>query len=411
MHDHAWQRFLPVWYTLFYVMLVFTTVLALTEAPHSAELSVALIGLSALLGIWYSLCMLPLSQRIRDCPLVAMGYLAVGWSLWFWLTLLDSSYMFLLFGLYPQVFFFRRTPWMILDTVILTSLSLWRQILSQEGFDGSSFIIIATAIAGILITQFIEAIIRQSLERHRLLRELETTREELAIAERQAGVSEERQRLAHEIHDTLVQGFTSIVMHLEAAEGALPSDRQALQRHIDQARRTARENLVEARRLLWALQPKAFDHASLPEVLTQHTRIWSEENKIAVNATITGVARSLRPEIEVTLLRVAQEALVNAGKHAQANLVTVTLSYMEDVVVLDVQDNGKGFDPEQPIAPPCELTASGFGLKALHERIEQLNGIFTIESAPGAGTTIVASLPAINSEPFFYPEPTKEAHP
>ncbi len=392
MHDHVWIRLLPLWYGIFYVMLVFTMILTLTDASRSSGSSVAILGLSALLGIWYGFCMAPLSQRLQRHLLLSLGYLVIGWGLWFWLTLFDSSYMLLLFGLYPQVFFFRPMPWKIFDAVILTILSLWRQVLLLKGFDGSLLVTLIATICGILMTLFIEAIIRQSRERDRLLHELEATRHELAIAERQAGVTEERQRLAREIHDTLVQGFTSIVMHLEAAEGALPSDKETLQRHLDQARRTARENLIEARRLMWALQPKAFDHAELPEVLNHLTSSWSEEHKVAASATITGAARSLRPEIEVTLLRAAQEALANAARHAHASRVTVTLSYMEDEVVLDVQDDGRGFDVEQLPAFPDGQTANGFGLKALRERVAQLSGMLSIESAPGEGPDAVLEM-------------------
>jgi signal transduction histidine kinase len=401
MYDHAWLRLLPLWYGVFYVMLVFTTTLTLMEASRSSGSSAMILGFSLLLGLWYGLCMFPLSRRLRQSPLLSLGYLALGWGLWFWLTMLDPLFMFLLFGLYPQVFFFRSMPWKIFDAVLLTFLSLWRQVLLLKGLSGSLFLTIAATICGILMTFFIEAIIRQSLERHRLLHELEMTRHELAVAERQAGVTDERQRLAREIHDTLVQGFTSIVMHLEAAEGVLLSDNAMLQRYLDQARRTARENLIEARRLMWALQPQAFDHASLSEVLTRLTCSWSEENKIAANATITGVARSLRPEIEVTLLRAAQETLANASKHARASLVTVTLSYMEDEIVLDVQDNGRGFDMEHLPASPTGEAANSFGLKALRERVAQLSGTLSIESAPGEGTTIAVALPAVCNEPFL----------
>jgi signal transduction histidine kinase len=414
MHDpatathHVWQRWLPLWYGIFYVMLLFTTILSLGEASRSLGLSGTILGLSALLSIWYGFCIAPRSQYLQSHPLHSMGYLAIGWVLWFGLTLLDPLYLFLLFGLYPQVFFFRPMPWKIIDALMLTALSLWRQVLSLGGLDGSLLITLVATASGILTTLFIEAIIRQSRERHRLIRELEGTRYELAVAERQAGVTEERQRLAREIHDTLVQGFTSIVMHLEAAEGALPSDMRALQRHFDQARRTARENLAEARRLMWALQPEALDRASLPEVLTKLTRSWSEENRVTASATITGTSRSLRPEIEVTLLRAAQEALANAGKYAHASQVTLTLSYMEDVVVLDVQDDGRGFDTLQLLASTAGQTAGGFGLKALRERAEQLGGTLSIESTPGEGTTIAVALPAVSNESFLCPEAAKE---
>ena len=406
--QHAWQRWLPLWYAVFYVLLAFATTLSLGEASHSLGLSLALLGLSVLLGIWFGLCMVPRFQSWRNRPFLAMGYLALGWAIWFGLTLLNPYYLFLLFGLYPQIFFFLPLPWKIIDVLILTVLTLWRQVLLLGTIDGNLLITLIASACGILMTLFIEAIVRQSRERHRLIRELEGTRHELAVAERRAGVTEERQRLAREIHDTLVQGFTSIVMHLEAAEGALPSDMRALQRHVDQARRTARENLAEARRLMWALQPEALDRASLPEVLAKLTRSWSEENRITASAAITGTSRSLRPEIEVTLLRAAQEALANAGKYAHASQVMVTLSYMEDVVVLDVQDDGRGFDTIQLLTPLAGQIAGGFGLKALRERAEQLGGTLSIESTPGEGTTIAIALPAVSNESFLCPEAAKE---
>lgn len=403
-----WQRWLPLWYGIFYVMLIFSTLLSQREETHTSGPFVVRLGLSALLGIWYGFCIAPLSQRVQRHLLLSTGYLLIGWGLWFGLTWLDSSYLYLLFGLYPQIFFFRPMPWKIIDMLVLTVLSLWRQVLLLGSVDnGILFTLTATAI-GILLTLFIEAIIRQSRERQRLIRELEQTRHELAVVERQAGVTEERQRLAHEIHDTLVQGFTSVVMHLEAAEGALPSDVSTQQRHLDQARRTARENLAEARRLLWALQPEAFDHAPLPEVLANLARSWSEENDVSTSATTTGGSRSLRPEIEVTLFRAAQETLANAGKYARASQVTLTLSYMEDVVVLDVQDDGRGFDTAQMLASAAGHTSSGFGLKGLRERVAQLGGTLSIESIPGEGTTIAVSLPAVSNESFLCSEPAKE---
>jgi signal transduction histidine kinase len=404
----AWQRWLPLWYGIFYVMLVFSTLLSQREEAHTSGPFLAIFGLSVLLGIWYGICLSPFSAYVQRHLLLSTGYLLIGWGIWFGLTLLDSSYLFLLFGLYPQIFFFRPMPWKIIDAFILAVLSLGQQVLSLKSIETSMLLTLAAAGAGILNTLFIDAIIRRSRERQHLIRELEQARRALAVVERQAGVIEERQRLAHDIHDTLVQGFTSVVMQLEAAEEALPSNTSTLQRHLDQARRVARENLAEARRLLWALQPEAFDHASLPEVLTNLARNWSEENGVSASATITGVSRFLRPEIEVTLLRAAQETLANAGKYAQANQVMLTLSYMEDVVVLDVQDDGKGFDTAQLLASAAGHISSCFGLKGLRERVAQLGGTLFIESTPGEGTTIAVSLPAVSNESFLCPETAKE---
>jgi signal transduction histidine kinase len=244
---------------------------------------------------------------------------------------------------------------------------------------------------------FMDALVRQGRERARLIQELESTRQQLALAARQAGIMQERQRLAHNIHDTFTQGLSSIVMQIEAME-ATPStnDTQGRQR-LSQVGRIAREHLAEARRLLWALQPEVAERASLSEMLRPLAQRWAEESGVRVDVTITGQATSLRPEIEVTLLRATQEALANIRKHAQAKSVVLTLSYMEDIVALDIQDDGIGFDPHCLPVPLLGETSGRFGLKALRERIEQLEGTFTLESTPGAGTTIAVALPAVEA--------------
>src|SRR5581483_5300166 len=269
--DHVWQRWIPLSHGIFYAILGFTLI-------HSPVHSATLLGLTTLMGIWYGLCIFAPFQYLRSHTLLSVGYLIIGWGMWFARTLLDPLYLFLLFGLYPQIFFFRPVPWMIFDTFILTILSLWRQALLPGGFDSGLLITLVATPCGLLMALFIDAIIRQSREQHRLLGELEMTRHELALAERQAGITQERQRLAREIHDTLVQGFSSIVMHLEAAEAALPAEISTLQRHLDQARRTARDNRVEGRRRVWALQAEVLCHVSVPEALTNLVWEWSEVN-------------------------------------------------------------------------------------------------------------------------------------
>ena len=217
---------------------------------------------------------------------------------------------------------------------------------------------------------------------------------------RRAGVLVERQRLAREIHDTLAQGFTSIIMSLTAAEmaqhpftaGAVPA------RHLEEARRTARESLAEARRLVWALRPEALDRHSLPEALERLAGEWSGETGVRARATTTGAPRPLLPEVEVALLRTAQEALTNIRKHARAAKVNITLSYMNDRVALDVLDDGVGFDPARLKSSVEAHDAGGFGLMAMHERVEQLGGALRIESAPGEGTTLAVELPVAANE-------------
>jgi signal transduction histidine kinase len=184
------------------------------------------------------------------------------------------------------------------------------------------------------------------------------------------------------------------------------SENQTLQQHLDQARRTARENLLEARRLMWALQPEALDHAQLPEVLTHLAEQWARDHHVAASIAITGAACPLRPEIEVVLLRATQEALTNIGKHAHASTVAITLSYMEDEIALDVQDDGCGFD--LAALPTSPQTTSGFGLQALRARVEQAGGTLSVESTPGEGATIAVALPVVSNGSLLCPETSFE---
>ena len=147
-----------------------------------------------------------------------MVYLAAGWAIWFRLTSFDPVYLFVLVGLYPQVFSFIPLFVKILGAFLLTALAVLQQFLIIGGLSGNLFLTLGAAVAGIIIALFIHTIVDQSQNRQNLIDQLQVTQNALAASERQAGIMHERQRLAHEIHDTLAQGFTSIVMHLEAAE-------------------------------------------------------------------------------------------------------------------------------------------------------------------------------------------------
>jgi signal transduction histidine kinase len=151
-----------------------------------------------------------------------------------------------------------------------------------------------------------------------------------------------------------------------------------------------------------ALRPEPLDRARLAAALRGVAEHWSALNAIPAQVTTTGTERNLSQETEVALLRTAQEALANVAKHAAATRVGLTLSYMDEEVVLDVRDDGRGFDPACPAqelvhayaagGPP--VPRGGFGLIAMRQRIEDLSGTLQVESEPGAGTAISASVPA-----------------
>jgi signal transduction histidine kinase len=204
-------------------------------------------------------------------------------------------------------------------------------------------------------------------------------------------VNDERQRMAREIHDTLAQGLTGIITQLEAAEQAKQNPVE-WQRHLDNATALARESLTEARRSVHAIRPEALEKARLPEALGDVVTRWSEVNGVAAELTTTGTAVAMHPDIEVTLLRVAQEALANVAKHAGASRVGLTLSYMDDLVTVDVRDDGAGFDPD---SVRRNGSGGGFGLTAMRQRVQRLAGSLEVESEPGGGTAISAAVPAI----------------
>lgn len=246
----------------------------------------------------------------------------------------------------------------------------------------------------------------QAVRRQQMLVDLAEANEKLAAAmrenaglhaqlltqAREAGVLDERQRMAGEIHDVLAQGLTGIVTQLEAADqaAARPAD---WRRHLGQAKQLARESLTEARRSVRALAPASLDTAGLPDALADVVDGWSTMNGVTAELITTGTAQRLLPEIEATLLRTAQEALANVARHADASRVALTLSYMEDLVSLDVRDDGSGFDPATP-----RVTGEngGFGLSAMRERLHRIAGTLAVESEPGAGTAVSALVPAIS---------------
>lgn len=390
----VWVKWDWLWKAIFYAAVIVSTWLMLVDDDRKAPVWVMLL-LTGILLLWHWVG-LKLAYRKSDVLddhaifrfIVIIGVIV----LWFALVNRSPAYYFTLFGLFGQVFRHLSLRYGVIAILILTGLIIYEQ-LADAGATSSLtnptiWAFLFTALGAIILGVWITAIIGQSTRRRHLIEQLEATRAELAAAERRAGILEERQRLARDIHDTLAQGFTSIVMHLEAADQALPDDLDTLQKHLDRARGTARTSLEEARRVVHALRPHSLDQRSLPDAIERTAVRWQEETGIPLTTTTTGDPIPLHPDIEVTLLRAAQEALANIRKHAQATAVQLTLSYIDDVVVLDVQDNGVAF-----AGAAASPLSGGYGLQAMRERAEQCGGSMTVESEPGEGTTVVVSIP------------------
>jgi signal transduction histidine kinase len=215
-------------------------------------------------------------------------------------------------------------------------------------------------------------------------------------------VAEERNRMAREIHDTLAQGFTGIILQLQVAEALLEGEESTARARIERAQDLARSSLREARRSVWNLRPSSLQGRTLAAGLRNHLEEWSMQTGIASGMTVEGEERPLTPETEETLLRVAQEALNNTYKHAGARRVEVTLTVEPLAVLLAVCDDGAGIGGATP-----RNDGGGFGLVSMRERVKRLNGRLDIESAPGQGTCVQVSVvdhgPPARREPGSVP--------
>ncbi len=210
---------------------------------------------------------------------------------------------------------------------------------------------------------------------------------------RETATLEERTRLAREIHDTLAQGLTGIVVQLSAADQSLTDAPDEVAEHIDLAQRMARESLAEARRSVWNLRAPALERGDLADALRGlAARPYRPETSVSFEQH--GEPWPLPPGIESALLRVTQEALANVAKHAQATQANIVIEYVADAVALQISDNGIGLDAGMLLASPIAAGAwGGFGLLGMRERLAALGGDLEITSQ--AGTQVRAVVPRV----------------
>jgi signal transduction histidine kinase len=363
-------------------------------APSWPGAGRAALGVALLVGLaaWYSYWIVRHGRDVVSLISRRTTYFAGVALLWMPLLFLDRAYELLQLTILAQVLGY--LPWR--SAVPAVGLAFVLVHVPQVVWTGRLELVHLVYAAGglgvfTLLILSLRAITEQSHRRQQLIDALEATRQELARTERRAGMLEERQRLAAEIHDTLAQAFTSIVMLVEAAQAALRSGSKEVTGHLEQSLRVARDALGAARQLVWALRPESLERGSLPEALERTTSQLTQQTGIAARTVVTGQPRQLPAVLDITLLRVAQEALSNVRRHASARQVAVTLSYMDDVVVLDVCDDGVGFDPVA--RRPAPGRQGGLGLVVMRERVETLKGSLSVESAPGEGCTLVVGLP------------------
>jgi signal transduction histidine kinase len=217
--------------------------------------------------------------------------------------------------------------------------------------------------------------------------EREMTERILAEAQQLTAVLEERTRIAREIHDTIAQGLAGIVIQLETADYCLDLDPKTARMWIRKACGLARDTLTEARHSVWALRPHSLEEGNLVTAIAALIGRLSHEASVAIDFTHQGILCPLPPDVEHDLLRLCQEAINNALKHANARQIRATLVFTPEQVELHVEDDGQGFDPSQ------RTQGNSFGLRIMEERVTHLGGQLAITSNSEQGTRVVVRIP------------------
>ncbi|HWV99425.1 MAG TPA: GAF domain-containing protein [Candidatus Acidoferrum sp.] len=218
----------------------------------------------------------------------------------------------------------------------------------------------------------------------------------LSRQSRQAAVVAERNRLARDIHDTLAQGFTGVIIQLEAVEEAMSQGMGAKAgEHLTRAGELARESLQEARRSVRALRPQTLEEKDICEALQSLFRKMTAGTSVRAEFSVSGQPPELPPEWEENLLRIGQEVLTNVLRHAQASEFKARLAFDQGEIALILRDNGRGFDPAG--------RHDGFGLPGMRERVEAMGGRLSIQSSKGQGATISIVLPFPNTSEAVTP--------
>ena len=336
-----------------------------------------------------------LGARRRDAMSLGMSqlWLLALTLLWVVLLPIHSIAVYLVFPLYFLYLQVMPDFRGVIAVVGATAISIFSRL--PVGITAGAILgPVVAAVVSVGIDYAFRALWTVSQERQELIEELLETRSQLAATERAAGIAAERQRIAHEIHDTLAQGLSSIQMLLYVAEqdllktGISEEEAEVPLKKIRLAKSTAADNLGEARAMIAALQPAALSKTSLEGALQ---RAASGIHGTEIVIVVDGDERQLPMRTEASLLRIAQGALGNVAKHAQAERCHVTLSYGEKEVRLDIVDDGVGFNPELIAERPVGL--GHIGLDAMRQRAAEQGGEVNVESSPGNGTAVSVALP------------------
>lgn len=367
------RRLALVMHTAFFVLLLASLARFLQRHPGDPRTPWVLTA-GAVLAVGYLL-----SGVLRERPRLWLAGVVVAWLT---LVLLAPSCSWCAVPLLYSALRILPTRPAIVLIGLLTGCIVGSEV-RLSGWD-PNILLAPPAIAALAVTVLLHSM-RQTQRLRASMAELVQARGELAATERRAGVLAERQRLAAEIHDTLAQGLTSQQLLLQAADRSWTQDPAAARAHLAAASESTARSLAEARRFVHDLAP-----ADLAETGGLEGALQAVAARESARLHIDGTPVDLPQRTQGALLRVAQGALANTRRHAHARTATLTLTYLDDQVILDAWDDGHGFDPGELPAPGAH---GGHGLPAMRARLGQLGGLLSVESAPGAGTTVTAMVP------------------
>lgn len=394
--EDAYTRRFLAWDAYFAVVWAATVVFAVGAPAPGWPARALAVGFFVLLVPWYLLAgrgeLLTDGQDHRRSVRYVVGLLL----LFLPPAVLVGETRLVTFALVPQCFMLLRVRQALLAVVVIHIgpvtgwVLLWRPDASRV-FSDVMFAVVSLAFSAVM-GGWIIRIIEQSVQRAGLIAELDASREEAAQLSAAHGALAERERMSREIHDTLAQGFTSVLMLVQAVEAELDHDLPGARRHLALMDETARQNLAEARALVAGRAPADLDGGTLPDAL----RRLGARHSTPAAVTVTGGVRPLPAGLEVVVLRFCQETLANARRHAGPSAaVAVTAHYGDAALAVTVEDTGCGFDAQAP--------HDGFGLRGLRARATEVGGTTTVCSAPGEGTTVDLLLPVPAPSPRSTP--------
>ncbi|MFF4192851.1 sensor histidine kinase [Nonomuraea sp. NPDC001831] len=386
MRERTWLNW--AMHVGFYLLLAASALRLVSRHGMSAQ-TVTSLAVCGLLALAYAAGIVWWNRLGRQGRLVWLGGVA---AVWLALVVLAPSFSWCAVPLLFLCLRLLNAHGFAVAAAALTLVVIVAQLEIARELD-VSLILAPVGIAAMTAVIFGE-LQRESAARQLLIDDLISTRGTLADSRHRTGVLEERERLAREIHDTLAQGLTSMGLLLQAADRMWATDPAQARAHVRRAAAAAADNLAEARRFVRDLQPPGLVDVTLPEALA---RLCADAGQTGpqVRFRLAGEEYPLAPEVQTALLRVAQAALANVRDHAAPAAdpaagvtVTVTLSYLDGEVTLDVFDDGVGF------AEPAPAPGRGYGLRAMRDRLAEVHGVLVVESAPGEGTAVAARVPA-----------------